>query len=91
MVPISLTSWQQHELLHGQFVASVAAAVDDVEGGYGQDDVFVTGEVSDMTVQRNTLAAETGMNAIGRVAWMSWLKLPSGFHHIGLVNSPKLI
>lgn len=26
------TNWEDHELLHGQFVSSMAASIDDVEG-----------------------------------------------------------
>ena len=36
-----LTSGQDHELLHGQAVAGVCAAIDDVEGGHGQNEATV--------------------------------------------------
>ena len=39
---------QEHELLHGEFVARVTAAVDHVEGGRRQDDLLGAGEVGDV-------------------------------------------
>mmetsp|Transcript_26955 Transcript_26955/g.67764 ORF Transcript_26955/g.67764 Transcript_26955/m.67764 type:complete len:364 (+) Transcript_26955:312-1403(+) len=47
------TNREDHELLHGELVASMAAAVDDVEGGHGQQQlVRVAGQLSDMRVER---------------------------------------
>lgn len=31
------SSWEDHELLHGQPIASVLASVDHIEGGAGED------------------------------------------------------
>merc|ERR1719184_688691 len=39
----------------------MAATVDDVEGGDGQDDLLVSGQVSDVSVQRNSLLCSTGL------------------------------
>ena len=52
---------QNHELLHGQLVARVAAAVDDVEGGHRQDDVVVAGQIGDVPVQRHALFGGAGL------------------------------
>ena len=41
---------QHHELLHGELVACVAAAVDDVEAGDGEDDLLPAGQVSDVAI-----------------------------------------
>ena len=49
------TCREDHELLHGQFVASVAATVDDVEGRHRQDQIFVASQVSNVPVQWHTL------------------------------------
>ena len=54
-----LTSGQDHELLHGQAVAGVRAAIDDVEGGHGQNEATVASQVGDVTVQRHTLIIAT--------------------------------
>jgi len=52
---VAHTSWQKHELLHGQFVSGVAASVDHVESWNGQHQLFVAGQVSNVTVQWHTL------------------------------------
>lgn len=52
---------QQHELLHGQHVAGVLSAVDDVEGGHWKPDVLVASEVRDVTVQRDALLGGSGL------------------------------
>lgn len=87
---VGSTNWQDHELLHGQFVSSMAASIDDVKGldrgsqkckkqyhstfiacgcfnkslltyRNRKDDVFVSRQVSDVTVQRNTLLCCTSL------------------------------
>mmetsp|Transcript_27595 Transcript_27595/g.60369 ORF Transcript_27595/g.60369 Transcript_27595/m.60369 type:complete len:366 (-) Transcript_27595:454-1551(-) len=55
------TSGQNHELLHGQSIASVAATVDDVEGGDGQDQLAVASEISNVLIQGNTLLSSTSL------------------------------
>lgn len=49
------TSWQDHELLHSQFITGMATTVDDVESWHWKDDVLVTGQIGDMLVQWNSL------------------------------------
>mmetsp|Transcript_13132 Transcript_13132/g.55007 ORF Transcript_13132/g.55007 Transcript_13132/m.55007 type:complete len:343 (+) Transcript_13132:888-1916(+) len=44
---------QHHELLHGQLVASVRAAVDHVERGHGQHELGVARQLGDVLVQRD--------------------------------------
>ncbi|TMW49879.1 hypothetical protein DOY81_005060 [Sarcophaga bullata] len=53
------TGRQNHEFLHSQFVASVAATVDDIESRYRQNDILVTSQVSNMFVQWYTLLGST--------------------------------
>ena len=48
------TSWKQHEFLHGQFVASVASTVDDIECWDRQENILVASQVSNVSVQGNT-------------------------------------
>lgn len=55
------TGGQDHELLHGQLVAGVAAAVDHVEGGHGQDDLLVASQIGDVFVQWHVLLGGTGL------------------------------
>lgn len=57
------TSGQDHELLHGELVAGVGATVNDVHGGDGHDDLLATvsGQVGNVTVERDTLAGGTGL------------------------------
>ena len=52
---------KDHELLHGQRVAGVGAAVDDVERGHGQDQLGVAGQVSQVLVQGHTLLGGGGL------------------------------
>lgn len=52
---------QNHKLLHGQFIASMRATVDDIESGHGQDYVLVAGQVSQMTEQRDVLLGSTSL------------------------------
>ena len=47
--------------LHGQLVASMAAAVDDVEAGDRHEDVLDPSEVSDVSVERDTLVGSPGL------------------------------
>ena len=53
---------QDHELLHGELVSGVGTSVDDVESGDGHDNLLATvsGQVSNVTVERDTLAGSTG-------------------------------
>merc|ERR1719411_833419 len=46
---------ENHELLHGELVASMAAAVDDVEARNWHKHVLHPSEVGDVTVKRNSL------------------------------------
>lgn len=32
LMEVGSTDWQDHKLLHGQFVSSMAASIDDIEG-----------------------------------------------------------
>lgn len=32
LMEVGSTDWQDHELLHGQFVSSMAASIDDIKG-----------------------------------------------------------
>mmetsp|Transcript_54085 Transcript_54085/g.136063 ORF Transcript_54085/g.136063 Transcript_54085/m.136063 type:complete len:475 (-) Transcript_54085:104-1528(-) len=52
---------QDHELLHRQLVAGVAAAVDDVHGGHGHDELVgrVARQASDVLVQGDLLGRST--------------------------------
>ena len=47
--------WEDHELLHGQTVTSMAATVDYIETRHGQQQLFVTSKVCNVTVQGDTL------------------------------------
>lgn len=40
--------WEDHELLHGQFVSSMASSVDDVEGLQRRRKVMLTAQLSNM-------------------------------------------
>eukprot|EP00045_Choanoeca_perplexa_P018631 m.293218 g.293218 ORF g.293218 m.293218 type:complete len:339 (+) comp19454_c0_seq1:41-1057(+) len=54
------TGWQDHKLLHSQTVASVGAAVNDIEARHGQHQlllVSMSSQVSNVTVQRDTLSS----------------------------------
>merc|ERR1719507_577901 len=55
------SSGKNHELLHGQLVAGVAASVDDVEAGHGHQDVLDTSQVSDVSVERNSLVGSSSL------------------------------
>lgn len=54
---------QDHEFLHGQLVAGVGAAVDDIHSRDGENDLLaaVTGQVGNVAVQRNTLGGGAGL------------------------------
>ena len=47
--------------LHGQLVASMAASIDDVEAGDRHEDVLDPSEVSDVSVERDTLVGSPGL------------------------------
>ena len=47
--------------LHGELVARVTAAIDDVEAGDGHEDVLDTSEVRDVSVERDTLVSSPGL------------------------------
>ncbi len=51
---------QYHELLHGQLVAGVAAAVNDVEGRDGKNHL-AAGEVGDVAIQRDALGSGSSL------------------------------
>lgn len=55
------TSGQDHELLHGQFVASMAATVNDIESGHRQDDFLVASQIGNVFVQWNVLLGSTSL------------------------------
>lgn len=55
------TSWQDHELLHGQFVTSMASTVDDVESWNWEDDLFVSGQISQVLVQWDSLLGSASL------------------------------
>ena len=44
----SRSGGEEHELLHGQLVASVPTFVDDIEEGNGHDDVLDSSQVSNV-------------------------------------------
>mmetsp|Transcript_11880 Transcript_11880/g.49771 ORF Transcript_11880/g.49771 Transcript_11880/m.49771 type:complete len:561 (+) Transcript_11880:77-1759(+) len=46
---------EDHELLHGELVARVRAAVDHVERGHGEHELAVAGEVRDVLVEGHAL------------------------------------
>merc|ERR1719460_1982203 len=54
-------SREDHELLHSELVASVAASVDDVEAGHRHEDVLHPSKVGDVTVERNSLVRCPGL------------------------------
>ncbi len=54
-----VTCGKNHELLHGEFVASMTPAIDDVEGGNRQNDVFVSRQICDVTIQGHALEANS--------------------------------
>ena len=58
---IGRSDGKNHKLLHGQFVSGVTAAVDDVEGRHGQDDVIVAGQVGDVAIERDALLGGAGL------------------------------
>jgi len=47
-----LTSGQNHELLHGQLVASMRATVDHIKSRGWQNDVGVTSQISNVPVKK---------------------------------------
>ena len=49
------TCREDHELLHGKSVASMAASIDHVESRNRKNQVFVSSQVSNVAVQRHTL------------------------------------
>eukprot|EP00128_Syssomonas_multiformis_P001164 Colp12_sorted_trinity150504_noHs@28271 len=55
------TGRQNHEFLHGQLVTSMATAVDNVECRDRQNDFAAPCEISDVSVQRNTLVRGAGL------------------------------
>ena len=50
-----LTGWEDHELLHGKLVSSVTSAIDDVESRNRENHFFISRQISDVLVERNTL------------------------------------
>lgn len=52
---------QDHELLHGEGVAGVGAAVDDVEGGNGELGLGVAGELGDVLPEGDALFGGAGL------------------------------
>merc|ERR1719411_991394 len=52
---------QHHELLHGELVAGVAAAVDNVEAGHRHHHVLHASEISNVAVKRNTLVGGSSL------------------------------
>merc|ERR1719361_2655491 len=55
------SSGKNHELLHGQLVAGVAAPVDDVKAGHGHQDILHPGQVSNVAVERNSLVGSSSL------------------------------
>ena len=62
-----LTCGQNHELLHSQLVAGMAATVDDVEGWHWQHQSLVAGQISQVLVQGNSLPSEKNKTKQDRV------------------------
>ena len=55
----SRSCWQNHELLHGQFVSSVGPSIDDIEGRYWKNNLFVSREIRCVPIQRDTLVSRS--------------------------------
>ncbi len=47
----ALTSGKNHELLHGQLIASMRSAVDNIESRNWQDDLWGASQVSNVSRQ----------------------------------------
>ena len=59
MLAVLVTSWKKHKFLHGQFVTSVATTVDDIKWWNWQNELFVSSQVGNVTVEWNTLEDQT--------------------------------
>lgn len=52
------TCGKDHELLHGQFVSSMAASIDNIECWDWQNDLLVSGKIGYVTVEGDSLEKE---------------------------------
>ena len=50
-----ITSRQDHEFLHGQFVSCVGTTVDDIESRSGQNNIVISCQIGNMPIQRQIL------------------------------------
>merc|ERR1719394_884693 len=52
---------KHHEFLHGKLIASMAATIDDIEAWNWHDDILDTSQISNMSVQRNSLVSSSSL------------------------------
>ena len=57
------TDGHEHELLEGQGVTGVLSSVDDVHGGDGEDELVLSGHLTEVLVQRLLLGGSSGLGA----------------------------
>jgi hypothetical protein len=49
------TCWENHEFLHGEFVTSMTASINDIECWDRKNDFFVSSKISNVAVEWNSL------------------------------------